>query len=132
MTRQLVSIAVGGAIGSLGRYGLLTLLGGVDDGVLPWGTLSANIIGSLVLGFVLRLSERGAFSEGMRLFLAVGLLGGFTTFSFFSYENIELLRDDRFLTVVTNVLIQLAVGIAVATAGYRAGDMVGPQKKRER
>jgi fluoride exporter len=117
---QLVSVGFGGALGAIGRYALLQWLGGVGDGVLPWGTFTANVLGSLLLGMVVGLVERGAFEERVRLFLAVGLLGGFTTFSFFSYENLELLRDDRHLALLTNAGVQVTLGLLAAILGYRA------------
>jgi fluoride exporter len=116
---QLVSVGLGGAIGAIGRYVLLQWLGGVGDGVLPWGTFAANVLGSLLLGAVVGVVERGAFSEQLRLFLAVGLLGGFTTFSFFSYENLQLLRDDHYLPLLTNVGAQVILGLLATILGYR-------------
>jgi fluoride exporter len=116
---QLVSVGLGGALGAIGRYALLQWLGGVGDGVLPWGTFTANVLGSLFLGVVVGLVERGAFEERVRLFLAVGLLGGFTTFSFFSYENLELLRDDRYLALIANTGAQVTLGLLAAILGYR-------------
>jgi fluoride exporter len=118
MRWHLVSVGLGGALGAVGRYALLQWLGGVDEGVLPWGTFVANVLGSLLLGAVVGVVERGAFGEGLRLFLAVGLLGGFTTFSFYSYENLELLRDDRHLALVVNAGGQVIVGLAGAVIGY--------------
>jgi fluoride exporter len=118
MVRSVLSVAAGGAIGAIGRYLLLAWLGGVDDGFMPWGTVVANIFGALCLGFVVRLVERGAFTEGTRLFLAVGLLGGFTTFSFFSIENLDLLRDDRYLALMINAGGQLVIGTMAAIVGY--------------
>ena len=118
MVRAVASVAAGGALGAIGRYLLLAWLGGVDDGFLPWGTVVANIAGALLLGIVVRLVERGAFGEGTRLFLAVGLLGGFTTFSFFTIENLDLLRDDRYLALTINAGGQLIVGTLAAIGGY--------------
>lgn len=116
--RSLLSVAAGGAIGAVVRYVLLQWLGGVEDGVLPWGTIAANLAGSLFLGLVVGLTERGAFSEPVRLFLAVGMLGGFTTFSFYSYENLELLRDSRVIALMLNAGGQVVVGLLAAILGY--------------
>ena len=111
-------VAAGGGVGAIGRYVLLEWLGSVDEGFLPWGTIIANVLGSLAIGFVARLVERGAFREGARLFLVVGLLGGLTTFSFFSYENLELLRDDRYPALIANAGGQVVFGLSAAIAGY--------------
>lgn len=115
---RIASVALGGSIGAIARYAIGQWAGGVDDGVLPWGTVLANMLGSLLLGLVFGLTERGAFSEGARLFLAVGLLGGFTTFSLFSYENLELLRSERFVALAVNALGQLVIGIGAASLGF--------------
>jgi fluoride exporter len=123
--RQILSVALGGALGAIGRYVLLQWLGGVEEGALPWGTFAANLMGSLLLGFIVGLTERGSFSETTRLFLAVGLLGGFTTFSFFSYENLELMRDDRFLALLINIAGQLVLGITAAVIGYLLSRRIG-------
>ncbi|MEX2425171.1 MAG: fluoride efflux transporter CrcB [Thermomicrobiaceae bacterium] len=115
---QIASVGLGGAIGAVIRYALLQWLGGVDDGILPWGTVSANLLGSLLLGMVVGLFDRGALREPARLFLAVGLLGGFTTFSLFSYENLELLRDGRYLVLLVNAIGQTVLGLCGAAAGH--------------
>jgi fluoride exporter len=117
-TAAILWVGAGGAIGALGRYALLQWLGSVDDGSLPWGTLVANIAGSLLLGLVIGSFERGAFGTQARLFLAVGLFGSFTTFSFFSYENLELMRDARFVALAVNAGVQLVLGIAAAVIGF--------------
>lgn len=87
MTRFLL-VAAGGALGSMARYGLGLTLGRVLPGaVWPWGTFAANLIGGLLMGLLAGwLAYRGQGGEGVRLFAAVGLLGGFTTFSAFSLE----------------------------------------------
>lgn len=115
---QFLWVGAGGMIGAVTRYLLLQWLGGVDEGVLPWGTISANVLGSFLLGIVTGSYENGYAGDRTRLFVAVGLLGGFTTFSFFSYENFELLRADRYIPLLTNVALQLMSGLAGAVGGY--------------
>ena len=114
-----VWVGFGGALGSVARYGVLELFGGMGDGLLPWGTLTANLAGSLILGLVIGRLERRESMDAFRLFLTVGVLGGFTTFSFFSYENLDLLREDRFVALMVNAGGQVALGLAAAAAGYR-------------
>jgi fluoride exporter len=118
--KQFLFVGAGGAIGAVGRYALLQWLGTVDDGYLPWGTVTANIAGSLLLGLVVGLAERQSIGRMARLFLAVGLFGGFTTFSFFSYENLELLRDNRFAALLVNITLQVTAGLLGAAIGYFA------------
>jgi len=97
-------VAFGGVIGTVGRYwvaGLVQRLGGAD---FPAGTLGVNLIGSFVLGLVMALSlERGLIGGEVRIALAVGVCGGFTTMSTFSYETLALLRDGEAALALGNV-----------------------------
>ncbi|WP_333590371.1 fluoride efflux transporter CrcB [Brevundimonas sp.] len=93
MTRFLL-VAAGGALGSMARYGLGLTLGRVLPGAAwPWGTFAANLIGGLLMGLLAGwLAHRGQGGESVRLFAAVGLLGGFTTFSAFSLETALMIQ----------------------------------------
>jgi fluoride exporter len=88
-------VAAGGAIGAAGRYGLGLLVTRTGLGGWPWATLFANVLGSLAIGLVVGAMLRGQGGEGLRLFLAVGVLGGFTTFSSFSLETVTLLQSGQ-------------------------------------
>ncbi len=93
MTRTLL-VALGGLLGSVGRYWLAGAVQRLNGAEFPLGTLAVNVLGSFVVGLVMALSlERGALPANARIFLAVGVCGGFTTMSTFSYETIALLRD---------------------------------------
>jgi CrcB protein len=83
-----------------------------------------NALGSLLIGAVVRLSLEGALSGEARLFLAVGLLGGFTTFSSFSYETLALLQDGEALAALAYALGSLLLGFFLAYLGYRLGGML--------
>jgi CrcB protein len=88
---QLLWVALGGAVGSVARYGVGVAAVRVFGLVFPWGTLIVNVLGGLAIGV---LSARlGPENENLRLLLGVGVLGGFTTFSTFSLETVRLMQQ---------------------------------------
>ncbi|MCC7262272.1 MAG: CrcB family protein, partial [Candidatus Latescibacteria bacterium] len=110
---RLLLIGSGGFIGSVGRYlisrTMQSLFGQLG---IPAGTLSVNVLGCLLAGFLGGLLEsRIELSPEMQLFFFVGILGGFTTFSAFGYETFNLLRTTHPLVAGANMLAQLALGI---------------------
>jgi CrcB protein len=118
-------VMMGGAIGSLLRYLVGAWVQGLLGPAFPWSTLFVNALGSLLIGAVVRLSLEGALSGEARLFLAMGVLGGFTTFSTFSYEALILLQDGEVLKALAYVLASLFLGLFLAYLGYRLGSMLG-------
>ena len=117
---NLVFVGVGGLIGSIGRY---LVAGAVyqmfPNSYFPIGTATINILGCFLIGFITGLVEvRNLLSPEMRVFLLIGLLGGFTTFSTFSFETIALLRDGTYLTALANVLIQVVAGLSAVWLGF--------------
>ena len=120
--RDLLLVASGGALGSALRYVVSESLQVLFPAVIfPIGTFAVNATGSLLIGLFAGLVEyRDMFGPGARLLLVVGLLGGFTTFSAFSLETLTLLRAGQSLTALANVILQLTVGVAAATAGFAA------------
>ena len=86
-------VFLGGGIGATARYGLQGVVYRVAGTAFPYGTLAVNVLGSLLIGFLMALfEERFIVNPSLRLFLTIGILGGFTTFSSFSYETIAMLR----------------------------------------
>jgi CrcB protein len=114
---NILLVAVGGAIGATARY----LLGGwIQSWVgssFPWGTLVINVSGSLIIGLVLGLVDRGTLSSQARLFLAVGLLGGYTTFSTFSYEGIQMVQSRDYGSLLIYEVTHLCLGLFAANLG---------------
>jgi CrcB protein len=108
-------VALGGLVGSVARYWLAGLVQRLAGSHVPLGTLAVNELGSFLLGLVMMLSlERGVLGPSTRLFLAVGVCGGFTTMSTFSFETMALLRDGEGALALGNVLVTvLACGVAV-------------------
>ncbi len=114
---KLLFIALGGALGSLARYGASGLAQQKYNGVFPVGTLTVNLVGSFLIGLLWGLAENSTLNPNVRTFLFVGILGGFTTFSTFSLETLNLLRDGEFKLALVNVLLNNLVGIVLAFVG---------------
>lgn len=117
---QLLVVGLGGALGSMLRMGLAWW---VPAGRLPWGTLLANVAGSFVIGWVLsRLGAQGATDHPhWHGFLAVGFCGGFTTFSSFSWQTLEQLRNGQTGTALAHVVVSVTVCLIMTWAGWRLG-----------
>lgn len=119
MMRFLI-IALGGAIGTLARY----IMGGLDyrfsSGIFPISTLAVNVTGSLAIGFLWGVAERFAISPNVRLFIFIGILGGYTTFSTFSLETFNLMRGGEYRIAFMNVALSAILGILAVFLGYLA------------
>lgn len=112
-------IFIGAGLGGVLRYLMVTGVQQLTGGwAFPIGTFMVNMLGCLVIGFLAQLAEsRGVFQSEMKLFLFVGLLGGYTTFSSFGYETIQLLRDGEYLYATLNAVGQLIVGLLMVWLG---------------
>jgi CrcB protein len=96
-----------------------------NDWAFPIGTFSVNMLGCFVIGFLGQLSEsRGLFQSDARLFLFVGVLGGFTTFSSFGFETFQLMRDGEFLYAGMNAVLQVVLGLLLVWLGWVLGRLV--------
>lgn len=116
---QAAVVGIGGFLGALARYGLSGLVYRFAATSFPYGTLVVNLFGCLLIGFFAGLMEgRQMFGPEFRLFALIGVLGGFTTFSTFGYENFMLLRDAEYLRVVANIGVHVIVGLALVWLGY--------------
>jgi CrcB protein len=117
MTRFLI-VAAGGALGAMARYGLGRLLP-VSSGGWPWPTLTANVVGGLLMGALTGwLAFRGgAHQETWRLFAAVGVLGGFTTFSAFSLETVLMIERRQFAMAGGYVAVSVAASVIALFLG---------------
>jgi CrcB protein len=116
-------IMAGGALGTLARY-LVSLAALPISSALPLGTLLINVTGSFVIGLfgTLTLAHgRYPVSENMRLFVMIGLCGGYTTFSSFSLQTLDLLRSGAFLRATSNVLMSVVLCIAAVALGHAIG-----------
>jgi CrcB protein len=114
-------VLLGGAIGAPTRYLTDVVVQSRHDSVLPWGTITVNVVGSFVLGLVAALtSVAGAPTWAMTL-VGTGFCGALTTFSTFSYETVRLAGSGRWTAAVGNVALSLALGLAAVALGWELG-----------
>lgn len=91
-------VAVGGGIGAVGRYFAGKAMFTLTGAAFPWGTLAVNVLGGLLMGILTEVLALRGGNEALRLFMAVGVLGGFTTFSSYSLELVLMLEKSQFST----------------------------------
>ncbi|WP_210395297.1 fluoride efflux transporter CrcB [Motiliproteus sediminis] len=115
---QLLFIALGGAVGALGRFWVGSVLIRNPDHVIPLGTLTVNVLGSALMGvcYVLIL-EKAQLPPEMRPLLMVGFLGAFTTFSTFSLETLTMIQQGHMLAAVIYISLSVICCVAAAAAG---------------
>ncbi|MEJ2636093.1 MAG: fluoride efflux transporter CrcB [Calditrichia bacterium] len=116
---KILSIGFGGFLGAVSRY----LMSGLVHKILanpwfPYGTFAVNILGCLFIGFLSGLAEsRQVLPTELRMFLLIGFLGSFTTFSTFGYETFSFMRDGQMLSALLNILLQIIVGLGAVWTG---------------
>lgn len=134
---QFLAISLGGAVGALLRYYITQFSNNIavkiidrntilsvtsphesSNVIFPWGTLIVNLVGSFLIGvlFVL-IIEKSQWSETMRLFLIVGFLGAFTTFSSFSIDNFQLLAQGEIIKAIVNIVLNVSLGLLLVWLG---------------
>jgi CrcB protein len=112
-------IAIGGAAGSVARYGTSSLLlRATDRTQFPWGTLAANLVGCLLIGYLNGLLLDRLVRPELRFLLVVGFLGGYTTFSTFGWETAAYLRDGQYARAAGYVLANNVLGVLLVVVGY--------------
>lgn len=116
---EFIAIGIGGALGSMARFATQVAFRNLFGSGFPWGTLAVNLFGSLLIGLCAAFAERGWPS--LRPWIMTGFLGGFTTFSTFSFENVQLLRNGQSLAFFLNAAVSVLAGLALAFAGYLGG-----------
>ncbi len=119
---QLLAIALGGATGAVMRFLVSTGVHRLAGRDFPYGTLSVNVVGSLVMGFLyIILIERASLGAEWRAVLLVGFLGAFTTFSTFSIETLNLIENGELIKAGTNVIISVVLCLLAAWSGVYVG-----------
>ncbi len=119
----ILQVIIGGALGALSRYGVSLLLP-VGNGLrFPWNTFTANLIGCLVIGVVMGFVLNNSLSKQYLPLILIGFLGGFTTFSSFGWETIQLFQNKHTMLAVYYVLGTNIVGLLLVLVGYKLSQL---------
>ena len=119
MIRNLLLVALGGAVGSVLRYLISSL-----NTSFPWGTFLVNILGSLLIGLLVGFVSKGVLSPEMKLLLVTGFCGGFTTFSTFANESFSMMRTGDILLSALYIGVSVVVGVLAVYAGMHWAEMM--------
>ena len=124
-------VGVGGALGSVARFWLSGFVARHFGETFPWGTLAVNVTGSLLIGFFATLTDtdgRWLVAPSYRTFFMAGLCGGYTTFSSFSLQTLNLLRDREWLYAGGNVLLSVTLCLIAVWLGFMLGSLLTSTK----
>lgn len=122
---NVLAVAIGGATGATLRYLAGELIGARGRGGFPLATLTVNVLGAFLLGILMALlAGRGESAEWWRLLLGVGVLGGFTTFSTFAFETVELMHEGALALALANAAGSVVAGLLATVAGIYVGRML--------
>jgi len=126
-------VAIGGAVGSMARFGLGGFVSHKTGGSFPWGTLVVNVSGSFVIGILGALTaSEGKMTPQSRTFarqlLITGVCGGYTTFSSFSLQTLDLLRDRQWFYAGGNVVLSVVLCMIAVWLGYLVGSTFNAMK----
>jgi fluoride exporter len=127
-------VAIGGAIGSVARHWLSSLITENNEhhgNIFPWGTLIVNVSGSFVIGFLLALTEPGGrrfIGPAGRQFFMYGLCGGYTTFSSFSLQTLQLLQNREWFHAGANMFVSVILCLIAVWLGYLLGVLLNSVK----
>ena len=113
----ILAVGLGSFIGGITRYLITVFIQNKFLSTFPYGTMFVNILGCFLIGVIYALSDRGNVSPVWRLFLATGVMGGFTTFSSFSNETVSMLRDAEYVPAFSYVAFSVIIGLAATFGG---------------
>ena len=114
-------VAVGGALGSVARFWVAAFIGEKLKETFPFGTLVVNVSGSFLIGFLAAFVKSGNLATSGRVFLMIGICGGYTTFSSFSLQTLQLLQNGNALYAGLNVALSVGLCMIAVWLGYLAG-----------
>lgn len=115
--QHLILIALGGMAGALARYGLSRFVQLSVNQIFPWGTMFVNLSGSLAIGLFYELFDRAVIPSDLRSLITIGFLGAYTTFSTYSLETINLLREGEIRLCLINVVLSNVLGLMLVVLG---------------
>jgi fluoride exporter len=123
--KQLLIVGLGGFIGSVARFMVQKLNLHWHFLSIPIGTLTVNILGSLIIGLIIGITAKTEFlSPNLRLFLMVGFCGGFTTFSSFTSENLTLMQNGQFVTALLYTGASIILGFSAVYLGFKISNLL--------
>lgn len=123
--QQLIYIGIAGFFGAIARYLVSGWTSSLVDGRFPLGTMTVNVLGSLFLGFLYTVSvDRLVLSAELKMAITVGFLGAFTTFSTFSLETYNLLREGSITLSIANILLNMSLGLVAVIVGVSAAKII--------
>lgn len=122
--KELIVVGFGGLVGTISRYLVAGWVQNGSNSHFPFGTLAVNSIGSFVIGLLAGIFQHAIISPEVRLFVFIGLLGAFTTFSTFSYETMMLLRSGVVWEAFLNMIVSFFLGLLLVVLGYTLGQAI--------
>ncbi len=120
MLQSLIYVGIGGFVGSVARYGLHLIVGSRWPSAFPWGTFTVNVVGCLLIGLLIGFSfKEGILNDTLKLLLITGFCGGFTTFSTFSLDGLNLLQSGAIWYFLGYTIGSVVLGLAATFIGYQ-------------
>ncbi len=118
MIQKILAVALGGSIGAVIRFLIFTYYDKLSNQSFPWATLAVNLVGSFLIGFLWGVFDKIYITPGIRLFIFIGILGSFTTFSTFAFEVFNMSKEGEIKNMIIYILATNIFGIALVFAGY--------------
>ena len=118
MIIKILSVAFGGGIGAVLRYLIFFYFDRFHKSIFPWQTLIVNLLGALLIGLLWGYLDRIYVSPGFRMFIFIGILGSFTTYSTFAFDILSMIHDGQFKNMVVYILASNILGIGLAFLGF--------------
>ena len=116
--KHIAFVVLGSAVGGILRYMMSLYFIAKGFNKFPWATLSVNLFGCFLIGAIYAISEKSSQGENIKLLLATGFCGGFTTFSAFAMENLQLIKLGATTLAITYIALSVLLGILLAFIGY--------------